>query len=51
MLILPYRSNHLQGHKMIHQPHPREVAEHCEKRCLWNQSKTEDVENCDLPQI
>jgi len=36
---------------MIPQPHLPEVAKHCEKKCLWNQSKIEDVENCDLPQI
>jgi len=36
---------------MIAQAHRLEVAKHCEKRCLQNQKRTEDGENCDLHQI
>jgi len=36
---------------MIPQAHRLEVAKHCEKICLQNQNKIEDVENCDLHQI
>lgn len=48
---LPYQNNHVLNHKVLPPPHPREVAGHCEKRYLWNQSKTEDEESCGLPQI